>query len=115
MTPKKIWGVIIIAVGIFMIFNGASKYHAAVFAQDEIRITERQIQKYSGLLATEAFDVTRYKELCRREKIYGIIGILIGLTMAGGGTLMLRDKKDDILDVLEDETESEEEEREWRF
>jgi hypothetical protein len=90
MTPKKIWGVIIIILGIFLFFNGASKCYEAEFYGNEIQSMGRLLSK-SG--SDKFFNTNRYQKLIEQEKTNGVIGALIGIAMAVGETLLLREKK----------------------
>lgn len=90
MTPKRVWGVIIILVGIFLIFSGATKSYEADFFGNEIMSMERQISKYGGSVLS---DSKKYQKIVEQEKFNGAIGVLLGILMAIGGTLLLRDEK----------------------
>lgn len=90
MTPKKVWGVIIIVVGIFMFFNGATKCSEADFYGNEIQTMGRQISKYGGV---KSFNSKHYEKIIEQEKTNGVIGAILGLAFAVGGTFLLFEKK----------------------
>lgn len=90
MTPKKTWGVIIIILGIFLFLNGASKCYEAEFYGNEIQSMGHLLSKSGG---DKFFNTNRYQKLIEQEKTNGVIGALIGIAMAVGGTLLLREKK----------------------
>ena len=48
MTPKKVWAIIIIVVGIYMIYIGATKCYEADFLGHEIRHIDKQLAQFGG-------------------------------------------------------------------
>jgi hypothetical protein len=90
MTAKKVWGVIIIIVGIFLFFSGAKKYYEADFYGNEIKSMGKFLSETGG---SQFFDSKRYQKLVESEKANGVVGSLFGIAMAIGGTLLLRVKK----------------------
>lgn len=110
MTPKKIWGVIIIVVGIFMIFNGATKSYEAEFFGNEIMSMERQISNYGG---SNFSNSRKYQKLIEQEKNNGLAGVLLGISMAIGGTLLLRDKRNTITTKTKDDNKKRD--GDWSF
>ena len=110
MTAKKIWGVIIIVLGIFMVYNGASKIYEAEFVGNEFKSMGFMLSQYGG---DKYFNVNYYLNILEQQKIGGVIGILIGIAMSIGGTLLLREKRKPILVKLVDDLD--ETYKEWRF
>ncbi|MBC8438261.1 MAG: hypothetical protein H8D87_01050 [Deltaproteobacteria bacterium] len=90
MTPKKVWAVIIIVIGIYMIYIGATKCYEADFYGNEIKHMDKQLAQFGG---SQFFDSKRYQNLLENEKNNGVIGLLLGVAVAIGGTLLLREKK----------------------
>lgn len=92
MTLKKVWGVIIIVVGIFMVFNGATKIYEADFYGNEIKVMEQQFSKYGN---TNLLDTGRYLKIMKQEKENGTYGILLGIALSIGGTLLISKKEEE--------------------
>ena len=113
MTPRKIWGVIIIACGIFFVFNGTSTYNAANVLKDEIRIKKERLSKLVG----SQFDERPYVNRAEREKHKAFIGIFFGVSMTIVGAFFLRGKimplSAPFPDPFDDEFDNKN--REWRL
>jgi hypothetical protein len=90
MTPKKVWAVIIIVLGILFFFGGLKTYYDAGFYTKEIRDMGKQIS-IAGY--GRFFDSKRYQTLAENEKAKGIIASLVGIAMTIGGTMLLEEKE----------------------
>lgn len=110
MTAKKVWGVIIILLGISSIYNGVSVWYMVDIVGPEIQSMGLIASKYGG---AELLNANYYLNILEQQKIGSFIGILIGIAMAIGGTLLLREKRKPILVKLVDDLD--ETYKEWRF
>jgi len=110
MTAKIVWGVIIILLGISSIYNGVSVWYMVDIVGPEIQSMGLIASKYGG---AEFLNANYYLNILEQQKIGGVIGILIGIAMAIGGTLLLREKRKPILVKLADDLD--ETYKEWRF
>jgi hypothetical protein len=90
MAPKKVWAVIIIVLGILGFFGGVKTYYEADFYGNEIGDMGNQI---AGVGYDQFFDSKQYQSLVENEKVKGIIASLLGIAMAIGGTMLLKDTK----------------------
>ena len=81
-TMKRVFAVIIIVLGIIVFLNGLETYFVADFLGNEMKYTGKQIPK-SGHSRAEA----------RSSKAVAIIGSLLGIGMAIGGTRLLNQEK----------------------
>lgn len=90
MTPKKVWSVIIIVLGIVFFLYGVKTYNETSFVGNEIRDMGQQLSRagYGQLL-----DSKRYERLIENEKVKGVLLSVLGIAMAIGGTMMLSEKK----------------------
>jgi len=91
MTPKKVWGVIIIVCGIIVIDRGFSTYYLADFLQTELHLWNQELIRSLG--REYSVDLNRYDNMADWAKFRAVMGIFIGIGMAIGGTFMLRDVK----------------------
>jgi hypothetical protein len=76
LDPKKVWGVVLIVLGVLAILLGASNYHIFSMA-DEVFTAEQAM--YQQLLGVKA-----KKGLC-------LMSIVVGLLFSIFGTLMIKD------------------------
>ena len=87
MTPKKVWGLIIIVLGILCFLNGAR-----MFAEvEQIKLIEQQLSIFSGKNTHAASNITQ--KITKNVQSKGVANVLIGIAMAIFGTLMLSDNK----------------------
>jgi hypothetical protein len=110
MTPKKVWGVITILIGIYLIYNGISVCYMVDIVGPEIQSMGLIASKYGG---AEFLNANYYLNILEQQKIGGVIGMLIGIAMTILGTLLLREKRKPILVKLVDDLDEGNEE--WRF
>ena len=91
MTPKKVWGIIIIILGILMFFIGIATFYYVDMYDDTMEALGGRdfVAKISGEKAVQLIEKT-YNE----ERTHGVIRLFLGIAMAIVGTLLLRkDKK----------------------
>ena len=81
-TMKRVFAVIIIVLGIIVFLNGLETYFVADFLGNEMKYTGKQIPK-SGHSRAEVHS----------SKPIAIIGSLLGIGMAIGGTMLLKQEK----------------------
>jgi len=89
MTPRKVWSVLFILIGLFLIYNGCNKYYLADFIENEMKPIGQMVSNLGG---NKYFDISHYDNLMENEKIYGVTGILLGILLAIIGTLLLREQ-----------------------
>ena len=90
MTAKKLWAIILIVVGVVFFLGGIKAYHEAHIYRNELKYIDNQFSR-AGLGRLD--DSGRYERLLHNEKVKGIIGSLLGIAMAIGGTMLLPQKK----------------------
>jgi hypothetical protein len=90
MTFKKVWSVILIVLGLLFFFNNVTRYYEADFYGNEMRDMEKLISRFGG---NKSFDSRQYQRLLENEKAKGVIGSLLGIAIAIGGTILLNEKK----------------------
>jgi drug/metabolite transporter (DMT)-like permease len=90
MTPKKVWGVIIIVVGIYLVLTGFTNYQEADYFLQEIKHMERQF-------TSQSFQVNLLDDRTSNQfaemKTGGIAAIVLGILFSIGGTLLLSNRK----------------------
>lgn len=90
MTPKKVWGVIVIVVGIYLVFTGFTNYQEADYFLQEIKHMERQFTAPgSQITLLDERTSNHFAEI----KIGGIVAIILGILLSIGGTLLLSNRK----------------------
>jgi drug/metabolite transporter (DMT)-like permease len=90
MTAKKVWAIIIIVVGVVFFVGGIKAYNEAELYGTESKYIEKEIAKTGQ---DQIFDLKRYEKLGETEQFKGIMGALLGIFMAIGGTMLLPPKK----------------------
>lgn len=90
MTAKKVWAVIIIVVGVGFFLNGLETYFVADFVGNEMKYTERQAAK-AGF--GRIYDFKRDQRMLQTSKVGAVLGSLLGIAMAVGGTMWLNELK----------------------
>ena len=82
MIARNVWGVIIIVVGVLIVLGAAKDYSDMTSAQEGMRrIVGRNFDYPTGL-----------KKVFEKEIAKDIIGVLLGISMSIGGTLILKEK-----------------------
>ncbi len=117
MNPKKVWGIVLILLGVLFVLDGISGYHDTSFYGNEIESMGRMIKKYGGKVGNELYNADQYQDIIRKEKIKYIFILLLGVAGAIGGTLMLKDSyTPKTIEYDEDQFETEPAENErWRL
>lgn len=82
MTARNVWGVIIIVVGVLMILGSAKDY-------SDLNSTR---QGLSMMVGGKFYYNARIKEVFRKEERKEIVGVLFGVAMAIGGTMLIKEK-----------------------
>ena len=117
MSPKKVWSIILIILGVLFILSGANGYQETSFYGAEIETMDRMMKKYGGKVGNEILDVDQYQGMIHKEKFKYILAALFGIISAITGTLMLKNPDPFRIAVdEEDEFENETiENRRWRL
>ena len=117
MSPKKVWSIILIVLGVLFILGGINGYHETSFYGDEIESMGRMIKKYGGNVANKFFNADQNHGIIRKEKFKNILILLLGVAGAIIGTSMLKNSNLSRIaenDEAEFETETAENRR-WRL
>ena len=117
MSPKKVWSIILIVLGVLFILSGINGYHETSFYGDEIESMGRMMKKYGGKVGNEFLNVDQYQGMIRKEKFKYILILLLGVAGAIVGTVMLKESDPSRMaedDEGEFETETAEDGR-WRI
>ena len=91
MTPKKVWGVIIIVLGILCFLNAAMICAEFESNTKTFKMLDQQLSIFDGKNTHTASNT--YKKIAENEQSRGVTNSLFGIAMAIIGTLMLRGKK----------------------
>ena len=100
MTPKKVWGVIIIVLGIMIIIGSSVSHSTNQSLVNEMISLNRIGLKLSG---KNILNVKKLNEQMQRENAMDIIAFLLGISMAVLGTFMLKDDEKQVIYNKEDE------------
>ncbi len=116
-NAKKVWGIILVVLGVIFFLSGIVGYYEASFYGNEIEIMNQMINKYGGKIINQFLSAERYEEVIQRTKAIYIIMALLGIAGAVCGTLMLKDPQSSV--ALEDEIDEFEitssEKQKWRL
>jgi ABC-type phosphate/phosphonate transport system permease subunit len=93
MTPKKVWGVILIVLGVLSIIGGFQNFYVADFAEKEIISINDQFSKISPKFSLKNFDNTDYARKFKETRLNALFGILFGILLSIIGTCMLKERK----------------------
>jgi drug/metabolite transporter (DMT)-like permease len=116
MSPKKVWGVILIVLGVLAVLGGANNYHELEVAGDVLIATEQSLARNFGQFASGTLGGFDAHGLIQREKMSSIAGMLVGILLSIIGTMMLRSTTPQIVYVYDREDEREPlEERKFRL
>ena len=100
MTPKKVWSVILIVVGVLLVFNGITGLAETAFYGNEIESMGKLVNKYGGSVGSEFFNHEQSRQAIQNSKTASVISILLGICGAIWGTLMLKENKESQVDDL---------------
>ena len=116
MSPKKVWGVILIVLGVLGVLGGANNYHELEVAGDVLIAAEQSFSRNFGQLASGSLGGFDAHGIIAREKWSSIAGVLVGIMLAIIGTLMLRRATPQVVYYYGDDDEYEAlEERRFRL
>ena len=90
MSPKKVWGVILIVLGVLGVLGGANNYHELAVAGDVLIAAEQTVTRNFGQYASGTLRGFDAHGIIAREKWSSIAGVLVGIMLAIIGTMMLR-------------------------
>jgi hypothetical protein len=90
MSPKKVWGVILIVLGVLGVLGGTNNYHELEVAGDVLVAAEQSFSGNFGQYVSGTFGGFDPHGLIEREKWSSIVGVLVGILLSIIGTLMLR-------------------------
>jgi hypothetical protein len=93
-TAKRVWGIVLIVVGVVFLLGGLTSYYDADNAEKEIRRVRSLTptlgkgfdSTYSAVLA-----YTNLPAEISQTKRYSIAGLIVGVALASLGTLMLKE------------------------
>jgi len=104
MSPKKIWGIVFIVLGVVGIIGGFSRYHNTAFYGKEILTMNAAVAGEVKKLGMGNFFNADYEGLIRREKFISVISIILGISFSIFGTFMIKDETPrPAIDTEEDE------------
>ena len=92
MSPKKIWGIVFIVLGVVAVIIGMSRYHDTVFYGNEILSMNAAVAGEVKKLGMGNLFNADYEGLIRREKFISVISILLGISFSIFGTFMIKDE-----------------------
>jgi len=90
MSPKKVWGVILIVLGLLSVIGGTNNYHELEVAGYVLIAAEQSFARDFGQHALGTVGGFDAHGLIEREKWSSIAGVLVGVMLAIVGTMMLR-------------------------
>ena len=93
MSPKKVWSVILIVLGVLVVLRGFQNYYLADFAEKEIISIDAQISKISPKFGLKNFDSTDYAGQIKKMRINALVEIPFGILLSIIGTCMLKERK----------------------
>jgi hypothetical protein len=116
MSPKKVWGVILIVLGVLGVLGGANNYHELEVAGGLLIAADQTLSRNFGQYASGTLGGFDAHGLIAREKWSSIGGVVVGILLAIIGTMMLRRATPQIVYVYDRDDEEEPlEERRFRL
>lgn len=106
MDPKKVWGVVLVVLGVLAVIGGASNYRDYSMAADAYAAGTAAYQRLLGVKTT-SLDIIDVPGMLQREKGLSLMGIVVGLLLSIFGTLMLKDTMPRPAQAFEDDLEAE--------
>jgi hypothetical protein len=100
-NAKKVWGIILIVLGVIFFLSGIVGFYETSFYGNEIEIMNRMIKRHGGKIGNQFLNSERYEEVVQMTKVINIIMSLLGIAGAVSGTLMLKNPQ--LSNALEDE------------
>jgi hypothetical protein len=102
MSPKKVWSIILIVLGVFLIIGGVSNYYDLNFAQGMLPESDANLTKLYGAKAgTAGSDI--WKKVIHREQVISVIKIIFGVITLLIGTLLITRAKPELAFDTEDD------------
>ncbi len=92
MSPKIIWGIIFIVLGVVGIIGCFSRYHNTAFYGNEILSMNAAVASEIKKMGMGNILNTDYEGLIRREKILSLISVLGGIAFSILGTFMIKEE-----------------------
>lgn len=106
MDPKKVWGLILIVLGVSAVIVGASNYRDYSMAADAYAAGTAAYQRLLGVKAT-SLDIIDVQGMLQREKGLSLMSIVVGLLFSIFGTLMLKSTMPRPVNAFDDDLEAE--------
>lgn len=97
MNAKKVWGIILIIVGVLFILGGASKYYDTLVIEKSLSTLDQMTNQMIGKSNADLFGLNKYvaanqrmtSELFNDLKIRYVLFILLGIFCSINGTFLL--------------------------
>jgi hypothetical protein len=105
MGPKKVWGIILIVLGVLAVIGGAANYRDLDLLGYSIHAFDASMAKTFGKYSTSALSGVDVHGIIYREKVLSIIGLLIGISLSVIGTMMIKRTQPEPVFDIEDEFE----------
>ena len=101
MEPKKVWGVVLIVLGVFFVLGGIHRYSVANFYEKEISSLDKAMQSMdkeylktfgnsNANLFSAFYDKNENEKLFKNAKISCIFSVLLGIACSVFGTFLLK-------------------------
>ena len=90
MTPKKVWSIILIVLGVLSVIGSAASYHEIEVAGSVVSALDASTSKFIGHSSMKTSDIFDVQEIMKRKKILLLVGIYLGVLMSAIGTLMVK-------------------------
>ncbi len=100
MNPKRVWGIILIVVGVIAVIGGGGSYYqTTVFGNEILSMTETTF-RLAARFGLGNLDTTDYRGLIVREQVLSIVTAVMGILFCIAGTLMIQDKEPRVVTVM---------------
>ena len=93
MSPKKVWSIILIVLGVFAVIGGAGNYHKLQISGSSTLALDESLAITSGQYSTSISEGSDNQGFVYREKVLSIIGLLIGISLSVIGTLTIKENR----------------------
>lgn len=93
MNPKRVWGIVLIVLGVIAVLQGLNSYHGMKVADSGVRSMDAAISNFESTFGVKIPDNTHYEALSRREKWLSLMTVLLGISLSIIGTYMIKENQ----------------------
>jgi uncharacterized membrane protein YidH (DUF202 family) len=93
MSPKRVWGIILIVLAMVTIVHGLDRYHSMKVAANGVRSVDAAGSNLAAMVGVKSADSTDSEAHNHREEWLSMMTVLMGMALSIIGTFMIKEER----------------------